>query len=198
VKRAAVLAALTLALVGSLAAQASASDAAPAATERVPALDQAILLEANAVRTARGLRPLVLSRDLERAALFQSRSMLQGGFFAHESRDGTPFSARIKRFYAASGYGFWSAGENLLYESALPGAAEAVDAWMNSPPHRRNMLDPSWREVGIASVYAPTAGGMFGGEAAWVITMDFGVRQKSPAAAAKPSAPAKPKARAKV
>ena len=47
---------------------------------------------------------------------------------------------------------------------------------MASPAHRENMLTPEWREVGIGSLRARSAGGIFAGEATWVITMDFGAR----------------------
>jgi uncharacterized protein YkwD len=144
--------------------------------ERLQALDQGILAGLNETRTRHGLRPLVLSRALENAALSHSRSMLQNGFFAHESRDGSPFSVRLRRFYSPAGYASWSAGENLLYDTGGLDAKSAIQAWLASPEHRRNMLDPSWREVGIASMHANAPGGIFDGQPAWVVTMDFGVR----------------------
>ncbi len=190
-RRATVLVAILVAVTAMLAGQARATDASPSSTQQLQSLDQAILEQLNQVRAAHGLKPLVLSRDLGRAALYQSRAMLSGGFFSHDAPDGTTFSSRIKRFYSSAGYGLWSAGENLLYDSGDLDAAGAVQAWMNSPPHRRNMLDPNWREVGIAAVYAPSAGGLYGGDAATVITMDFGVRQRS--MTTKRIAPAKPR-----
>ena len=42
--------------------------------------------------------------------------------------------------------------------------------------HSHCMLDPNWREVGVAAMRASSAGGIFGGGATWVVTMDFGVR----------------------
>lgn len=186
------LALAVLALVGVTALPAGASGAAQAssaAIERLQTLDQALLARTNQVRADNGLQPLVLSPALSRSAAFHSRSMLEGGFFAHESKDGTPFASRVKRFYSPAGYSLWSAGENLLYGSPTPEAAAAVDAWLNSPPHRRNMLDPDWREVGIASLHADSAGGFFAGGAATVVTMDFGVRKRT--AAKLVTAPAK-------
>ena len=139
-------------------------------------LDSAILDGLNAVRSSHGLRPLVLSADLEHAAVAHSRAMLEGGFFDHVSPDGTTFAQRVKRYYSPAGYANWSAGENIVYSTAALDAATAVKAWMQSPPHRKNMLDPEWREVGIGSMHAASAGGAFGGEPTWVITMDFGAR----------------------
>jgi hypothetical protein len=110
--------------------------------------------------------------------------MLAGGYFAHEA-PGSSFVSRLKRFYRPAGYRSWSAGENLLFNSAPITANDAIQAWLASPHHRENMLDPSWREVGIGSVHAASAGGDFGGEPAWVVTMDFGVREGGPSATTK-------------
>jgi uncharacterized protein YkwD len=176
VRRATAVAAVLLALLASLAGQAGAADAVPGSVNRVQSLDRAILIRLNETRAQHGLRTLVLCQALRDAAASHSRSMLENGFFAHESLDGSPFGARIRRFYRPAGYASWSAGENLLYDTGELDADTAVKAWLASPEHRRNMLDPAWREVGIASMHAPSAGGTFGGEPTWVVTMDFGVR----------------------
>ena len=171
---------MLLALAVATAGQATASGTTPAAYERSQTLDQAILARLNDVRAEHGLRPLVLSGALQQAAAFQSRAMLSGGFFAHEAPSGLSFSTRLKRFYApTAGRGGWSAGENLLYTSGALDADQAIDAWMGSAGHRKNMLDPSWREVGIASMRSANAGGVFGGGTTWVVTMDLGVRPGS-------------------
>jgi uncharacterized protein YkwD len=175
-----------LALVAALAGQASAADTAPAAIERARALDQAIVLQLNETRTAHRLRPLALSPALASAAASHSRSMLRGGFFAHESQDGSSFVLRLRRFYRPAGYASWSAGENLLYDTGALDAQTAIRAWLASPEHRRNMLDPSWREVGVAAMHSASAGGTFGGDATWVVTMDFGVRIGSHKVVGKP------------
>jgi uncharacterized protein YkwD len=159
------------------AAQATASGTTPSGGERSQTLDQAILEGLNSVRAEHGLRPLVLSGALQQAAAFQSRAMLTEGFFAHDAPNGPRFSTRLKRFYApVAGKGGWSAGENLLYTSGTLDADQAIDAWMGSAGHRKNMLDPGWREVGIASMRSANAGGVFGSGPTWVVTMDFGVR----------------------
>ena len=175
-KRALVLLVSLLALTSLLVGGTSAAVAAPTATERLPAIEQALLVKLNAIRVARGLRPLVSSSGLQDAAAFHSRTMLQIGFFKHESNDGTPFFVRVKRFYGATGYGQWSVGENLLYSGAELDAQALIDVWLESPAHRRNMLSSAWREVGIGAVYSDAAGGTYGGAPTWMITMDFGFR----------------------
>jgi uncharacterized protein YkwD len=193
VKRVTLLVGIVLALAGTLAGSAGAADGAPAAPQRLQALDKEILARLNATRVAHGLRPLRLSRELQEAAVYQSRTMLEGGFFDHTSRDGSPFDVRLKRFYRAGGYRIWSAGENLLYNTVAISADEAIQAWLDSPHHRQNMLDPDWREVGIGTVHTASAGGTFGGKAAFVITMDFGAREAFVDAKLKSAVSAKPK-----
>lgn len=172
-KRALVLLALLLSVAGSTAAPAS---AASTAKERLPSVEQSILTRLNATRASHGLRPLTLSGDLQSAALAHSRSMLDNGFFEHESRNGSPFSLRLKRYYGAAGVQSWSVGENLLYTTGDASATMVVKAWLASPPHRDNLLSPLWREVGIGALHADSAGGTFGGSNTVVVTMDFGVR----------------------
>ena len=153
-KRAFLLLGLLLALSGAVAGTVHASDATPATTERLQALDGQILTRLNAARAAHGLRPLAVSNELENAAVAHSRELIQAGVFQHDSPDGTSFVQRLKHFYSPSGYASWTAGENILYNTADIDADTAIQAWLDSPPHRENMLDPDWREVGIGSVHA--------------------------------------------
>jgi len=178
-KRSIVMLGLLLALCGAIAGTAAATDATPAtaaATERLQTLDAQILTRLNATRAAHGLRPLVVSDELENAAVAHSRDLIRAGVFQHDSPDGTSFVQRLKHFYSPAGFSSWTAGENLLFNTADIDADTAIQAWLDSPPHRENMLDPEWREVGIGSIHASTASGTYGGEPTWVITMDFGAR----------------------
>jgi uncharacterized protein YkwD len=151
--------------------------AAPDAATTVAAsesLETALLAELNEVRLAHGLSPLRRSGGLATAASVHSRAMAQFGFFQHESRDGSSFTQRVQRFYGPSGRG-WLVGENLLWGTRV-NAALAVSMWMQSPPHRRNILTPHWREVGLSAVKATRAPGVFGGRDVVIVTSDFGVR----------------------
>ena len=140
-------------------------------------LEAAVVRAMNRVRVADGLRPLRTSPGLRAAARGHSRAMLEKGFFAHESADGTAFSERIRRHYPSRGWRTWSVGEALL---ASPGsdveAAAIVDSWLESPPHRAIILSPSWRDAGIGALYASAAPKAFGGTATLVVTADFGLR----------------------
>ena len=103
--------------------------------------------------------------------------MVSGGFFSHESRDGTAFWKRVARFYPQGSSRYWSVGENLLWSSPDVDAAGAVRMWLNSPPHRANLLNPRWREVGLSAVHVDAGHGVFGTEPVTVLTADFGVRR---------------------
>lgn len=166
-----------LALVLALAiAAAPTSGARPAGTQRLAGMEQGVGREINRVRVARGLRSLVIAQGLQSAALNHSRAMLQGGFFEHEAPGGRPFGERLKRFYPPRVNEPWFVGENLFAKSAELTPQEAVEAWLESPPHRDILLSPQFRDVGIAAMRSSLAGGDFGNQATWVVTADFGTR----------------------
>jgi uncharacterized protein YkwD len=138
-------------------------------------LELDIVARINAQRTTRSLRPLRVSRGLTAAASYHTRQMGQLGFFEHESVNGAPFWRRIERFYPA-GRGYWSVGENLFWESPDTSAASAVREWMQSAPHRQNILAREWRDIGISAEHFATAPGTFDGRPVTIVTADFGVR----------------------
>ena len=98
------------------------------------------------------------------------------GYFAHASFDGTTYWKRIEQWYPLVGLPVWSVGENLLWSSPDLTPATALKMWMHSPEHRANILNPNWREIGIAAVHSDGAPGAFGGQPVTIITTDFGVR----------------------
>ncbi len=139
-------------------------------------LEQKVLAELNHIRRSSGLAPLKLSKPLSAAADSHSRAMGTYGFFAHDSRDGSAFWKRVQRFYGPRGYHTWSVGENLLWSSGSLTAPTALSLWMKSPGHRKNILTPDWREIGISAVSVRSAPGVFGGRDVVIITTDFGIR----------------------
>ncbi|MGZ8702484.1 MAG: CAP domain-containing protein [Gaiellaceae bacterium] len=172
--RTAVVAALALLSVG--AAGANAVGPPVRTVSAVNQLESQVLGQLNAVRRQHGLAPLRLSRPLSAAADAHSRSMGKFGFFSHESRDGSEFWTRVKRWYGPGGYRSWAVGENLLWSSGQLSAGAAVKLWMESPGHRKNILTRSWREVGLSAVAVSSAPGVFGGRDVVIITTDFGTR----------------------
>jgi uncharacterized protein YkwD len=173
------LALLAIAAVLAPAANARNAHATPA-THRAgvqSSLQSGILQALNQLRASHHLHPLTLSHSLSAASLAHTREMAAQGYFAHDSGDGSPFWKRIQHFYGSSGYGFWSVGENLLWSSPDVDSAGAIKLWWDSPEHKKNMLDPRWREIGIAALHVGTAPGVYGDNEVTIVTSDFGVRR---------------------
>ena len=153
--------------------------AGAATTNRVSAedsLELGVLAEINALRAQHKLAPLKLNVKLTRAADAHSLAMAKRGFFAHESADGSAFWKRVKRFYSDRGFSRWSVGENLLWSSPSIDAAGALQMWLDSPPHRKNLLTPQWREIGLSAVSVAAAPGVFEGRQTTIVTANFGTR----------------------
>src|SRR4051812_22725269 len=118
----------------------------------------------NRVRVAHGLRPLVADAQLELAARQHSVWMIRTGVMSHQG-----FPTRIIRSHAR-GPVF---GENLAWGvGSYASAAKVVAMWMASPPHRRNLLRPGFRRIGLARFN----GAFDGFSDAAVVTADFAGR----------------------
>ena len=163
----------------SLVAAAMAVPAVSARPVRHPAgssLARSIVAQINSLRSQRGLKPFRLVRRLTAAAGQHSSEMGTRGFFSHDSVDGTSFWKRVEGFYGSRGYRYWSVGENLLWVSGALTPAEAVTMWMNSPPHRENLLEKNWRQIGLSVKQFSSAPGIYHGLPVTIVTADFGVR----------------------
>ena len=57
-------------------------------------------------------------------------------------------------------------------------AGHALQMWVESPEHLRNLLAPQWRQIGISAVGVADAPGVYGGRNIIIITNDFGVRRR--------------------
>jgi uncharacterized protein YkwD len=141
------------------------------------ALESEVLADVNRVRAQHGLGPVRVSSRLAAAAAQHSRDMARRGYFSHDSADGSAFWKRLERYYGSTSYRFWSVGENLLWSSPDVDAAGAIDMWMKSPPHRANLLNGRWREIGISAVHVAGAPGAYRGLDVTIVTADFGVRR---------------------
>jgi uncharacterized protein YkwD len=140
-------------------------------------LNHQVLAAVNRFRAAHGLVMLRESAALDRSARQHSAEMGRRGYFAHSSADGTAFWRRIRRFYTAKDYSYWSVGENLVWESPSLSAGGAMKLWIGSPPHLKNLLTPQWRQIGVSAVGVAHALGVYGGRRVVIITTDFGVRR---------------------
>jgi uncharacterized protein YkwD len=159
-----------------LAGDAGAAPASMSAVKAVQALERPLIRKLNRVRGAHGLKPLRKSVPLRRAAAAHASAMSGAGFFSHTSLDGTAMEQRVARFYRRTSFSSWKVGENLLWASGSMTADRAVEVWMNSPGHRRNILDPRFREIGIAAVAPGAAAGVFPGPDVTIVATNFGAR----------------------
>jgi uncharacterized protein YkwD len=151
------------------AAPASASAAAPCASSASARATTLCLI--NAERSAHGVRPLRLDHRLSRAARRHSRDMVANRYFAHDSRSGAGFSARIARTGWMAGRSRWRVGENLAWGSGRLAAPRAiVAAWMRSAGHRHNLMQPRFHVIGIGIGAGAPAGSRSGS----TYTTDFG------------------------
>jgi uncharacterized protein YkwD len=120
----------------------------------------------NWARAQAGHPRLVQRPALRRAATLKGRRVASCGQLSH-----TPCGSSVTASIQASGYRYGWFGENLFaatWRSVT--AREVVNAWLQSPGHRANVLRPHFRHVGVAPVRAP---GLLGGADAVVWTATF-------------------------
>jgi uncharacterized protein YkwD len=146
---------VTLAVTAAPAAASAAckgADASPA-TASPATIRSATLCLLNVERRRHHLPPLRSSTDLRRMARSFAKEMVSEHFFDHTAPNGTTFRQRVKRSRYVKRARRYSAGENIgtgTPDMATP--RQMVDAWMHSPGHRRNILDPKFRDIGIGVV----------------------------------------------
>jgi uncharacterized protein YkwD len=134
--------------------------------------EQQVVELVNATRAANGLPPFKRSADLDRAARYYATDMGQDDYFPadHGTYDRVggelvsvcDMGDRVKLYY-----NWQSAAENIAAGASTP--QSAMDLWMNSPPHKANILDTSNWEIGV---------GYYTGSGSWphYWTQDFGWR----------------------
>ena len=115
-------------------------------------IEQQVVNLVNAERAKAGLKPLKADWELARVARFKSEDMRDNRYFDHNSPIyGTPFQM-MKSF----GINYRSAGENIAAGQTT--AESVMQAWMNSPGHKKNILSPTFTHIGVG--YAK--GGSYG------------------------------------
>lgn len=113
---------------------------------------QDVVALTNQKRAESGLPALALNQSLSAAAYTKGRDMIDRDYWAHVSPDGV----QPWKFFSDFGYKYRYAGENLARDFSTAGSA--VDAWMNSPTHKENILNPKYKEIGIGVVEGDLAG----------------------------------------
>ncbi len=127
-----------------------------------------LLAETNKQRLQAGLGELMLSAELSRAAYAKANDMIEKNYWAHYSPTGkTPWN-----FIVDADYSYAYAGENLAKD--FQASSSVVDAWMNSPTHRANILRPEYKDIGFAIV-----NGRLGNDETTLVVQMFGTKTAS-------------------
>jgi uncharacterized protein YkwD len=117
---------------------------------------QNMIDDVNAQRTAQGLTPLVINSALMDAAQIEADNMARLKTLSHDfSPPSVPSSqASLTARLVSVGYQFAGAGEDIAAGSTSASGAQMVTLWMDSPPHRANILTPGFTDVGAAIAVA--------------------------------------------
>ncbi|MFJ8235346.1 CAP domain-containing protein [Ureibacillus sp. NPDC094379] len=100
----------------------------------------------NAERAKAGLKPLQIYAPLMAVARDKSEDMASNNYFSHTSPTyGSPFDQM-----RSAGISYRAAGENIAQGQRSP--QQVVQAWMDSPGHRQNLLNPSFTHIGVGFV----------------------------------------------
>jgi uncharacterized protein YkwD len=118
----------------------------PSASRDIESLEQQCLDEINDIRRVRHLRPLSMLEDLLPVARQYSRRMAEERFFSHTDPEGRSVRERVDEAEIK-----WRMlGENLAYANGyINPVAASLRGWMESPGHRRNILDPDYSKTAI-------------------------------------------------
>jgi hypothetical protein len=100
-----------------------------------------IMRRLNDERAARGIRTLAISASLSADAKALADRMAANGQLTHL----VDFSTLMPKHNASAG------GENIAYTNAKDSPASAHTMWMNSDPHRQNMLNRGFNTLGVGA-----------------------------------------------
>lgn len=115
-------------------------------TNQVSEFERQVVELTNAERAKAGLKPLTMYAPLMAVAKAKSQDMANLGYFSHTSPTyGSPFDQM-----RAAGIQYRAAGENIAQGQRTP--EQVVNAWMNSPGHRANILNANYTHIGVGFV----------------------------------------------
>jgi uncharacterized protein YkwD len=128
--------------------------------------NNSIIYWTNQARKDNGnLAALTENSTLDGTALAKANDMFDKQYFEHTSPSGVTVATQMD----AAGYGYIIIGENLALGDFASGK-EIVDAWMNSPGHRANILQTHYKEIGVA-----VKKGTYQGRTVWIAVQHFGL-----------------------
>lgn len=134
----------------------------------------------NETRSANKLTVLKPNSALEVAAQLKLQDMVAHDYFAHVS----PKGVQPWNWFDVARYQYQIAGENLAMD--FTSSQEVMNAWINSPDHRKNILLPEFTDIGIA-----VGTGIINGQQRTIVVEELGTPQKAATVVARPPAPLK-------
>lgn len=111
-----------------------------------------MLARVNAARKEAGAPPLRANPKLDLAAQRHAEDMLARDYFAHQS----PEKKTVRDRARDAGYDWRMIGENIAEGQFT--VDEVMDTWLHSPGHRRNILDPGFKELGVGLALGRSGG----------------------------------------
>lgn len=105
-----------------------------------------VVAQTNARRASEGLPPLQFNSQLATAAMTKGQDMFAKQYWSHTS----PAGVQPWAFIQDAGYNYTVAGENLARDFADTGSM--MQAWMESPTHRANIVNAKYQEIGVAVI----------------------------------------------
>ncbi|MGW3956707.1 CAP domain-containing protein [Streptomyces sp. NPDC004752] len=119
------------------------SPSAPTATATAPETTTRIVKLVNDERSKAGCSALTLNDTLSKAAQAHSEDMAAHQNMSHTGSDGSAPGDRITK----AGYTWSAYGENVAY--GYPTPEQVMAAWMSSPGHKANILNCSFKDIGV-------------------------------------------------
>lgn len=133
-----------------------------------------VISQTNSERQKLGLVPLKYNATLSQSAAAKAEDMFKNNYWAHNSPEGkTPWD-----FFKSAGYQYSVAGENLAKD--FYDTEGLIKAWMNSPTHRDNIVNPKYQEIGIGVV-----NGILNGVKTTLVVQHFALPLNAPVATKK-------------
>ncbi len=123
----------------------------------------------NSARASNGLNALKISEKLNISAALKLKDLFAGQYFEHVSPSGKDIGDLVDE----AGYAYILIGENLALGN-FSSDADLVNAWMESPAHRENILNRRYTQIGVA-----VGKGVFEGETTWIAVQHFGLPESA-------------------
>lgn len=142
-----------------------------------------LLADTNASRSANGIGGLSLNNKLDAAAQANADDMAARDYWSHYTPDGNPPWVWVTN----QGYSYQALGQNLA--TGFNDEQSTIDGWMASPPHRENLLNSAYTEVGFGYANVPNYTAAGGGPMTVVVAFYGEPQVLGAATAASPTAP---------